>query len=111
MKCYFRFIIHRFINYDLNQENDGKEARKEGEMPINLTPEYTYSTFNGFEKVEASSLLLSEQFKMEKMPGVDPDATQLDIDISSTYSYGSCSQNTNIKKRQLIIPNENMDEQ
>lgn len=92
------------------QENDGEGARKEVEIPINLTPEYTFNNLPSFEKTNTNSLLFSEQLKTEKMQGEDPDVTQLEIDIGSATLSVPCSQNTNIKKRQLILLNENLDD-
>lgn len=92
------------------QEKDGEGARKEVEIPINLTPEYTFNNLPSFEKTNTSSLLSSQQLKTEKMQGEDPDVTQLEIDIGSTVLSVPCSQNSNIKKRQLILLNDNLDD-
>jgi hypothetical protein len=94
----------------LKQEKDDDQAKNEKEIPINLTPEFTFNNLPDFVKANRSLLPSSDQLKTERMHREDPDVTQLEIDISSASLTAPYSQNSNVKKRQLILLNENLDD-
>lgn len=94
-------------------ESDNYQGRIENNTPINLTPENTYNNFNLliFEKPNKELLPPPKRIIKEETPKEDPDVTQLEIDISSASLSATCSQNSNFKKRQLILSNEALDGQ
>lgn len=83
-------IIIRFIKHEFTQCQD-----------LTLcTPDFSYNTSAAIvEKVERSVQQISDEKEPQDHEIDDPDVTQLEIDIDSTF----ISPSQKIKKRQLIV--------